>query len=477
MSSAYYNPAAEDDPYCLHVGPFGPNPSVTAHRDRFYMVCTKYDHIDIVSAPSLDAFTDTTTRSVTTIWTRSQNDKPLSYDIWNPKMFLVNNRWYIYASGVQDRRDGEPDSNYSRRLVYWVGPPGDHSPDQFGPQGWAFKYRLEGMPPYQWANDPAVFAIDEELYLAYSGWELLPQRHDPAFSADALVALSHAQRPAFQHLYIVHMAAPDRVDTRDPVKIATPTEPWEFTDNVGVVAAPVHYRSPDGSWEGLLISSAGSWSFQDSKIATLEFTGHRSSEKHKYGNTSPLDPQNWVKSRWPLLQSWNNRFVGEQPHVPPSSRRFSPDRAGAWGNSRHPVGYPYGPCSPTIVLTNSFNLRPARVRQPSHIQTIVTPSFEDDTKTLSTMSVSSAAESADTYSEKAFVFLDQNQRPIAGEDSATVPWVIFHARDPKWTFHAFAQRLFLDKVQVEGPHMRAWVGTPVDRAEAVMHQTDLRYAP
>ncbi|RYP56171.1 hypothetical protein DL771_012116 [Monosporascus sp. 5C6A] len=99
--------------------------------------------------------------------------------------------------------------------------------------------QLRKTPPddtdNSWAIDGTVFALDDSLYLVYSGWPL-----DRSATGSELV----------QELFIARMESPTSVDG-PPVSISRPDQEWEITRGAngahGVNEGPQFLAAPDGS--------------------------------------------------------------------------------------------------------------------------------------------------------------------------------------------------------------------------------------
>lgn len=149
------------------------------------------------------------------------------------------------------------------------GPDADSSPLE--KDKWNFHGRLDGMPPDQWAIDGTVITLHGSMLFVYSGWPLGTTANESR-----------------QELFIIEMTSPTSV-TGHPIRISTPDLQFEYSGTSGINEGPQFLCSPDGKWQGLVYSCAGSWT-SEYKMNVLYYT-----------NGHPLDPMSWCKSNTPLL--------------------------------------------------------------------------------------------------------------------------------------------------------------------------------
>ncbi|KAI1822930.1 glycosyl hydrolase [Xylaria intraflava] len=296
------------DDSTLTLTSFGtPDPFVNRFNSRYYFTFTTGDRIEIWSSKSLVHIESSSTKHH--IWKPPKGTEH-SADLWAPELHAIRGRWYVYYTAANARK-----GNKSHRMYVLGGPPTTEEPCG-GP--WEFLGRIHAMPE-QWAIDGTVFELQDQLYLAYSGWPLeggggsggygyATQQGIDARAANGTGANSSAEETApgmVQQLFLVRLDDPFTAGGR-PVAIGVPQQAWEITrDGAGAHAineGPQWLAAPDGRWRGLVYSCAGSWT-HEYKMATLRFRGG-----------DPLDPASWQKSRAPLLQT--RRRSGAGPYGP-----------------------------------------------------------------------------------------------------------------------------------------------------------------
>lgn len=196
-----------------------------------------------------------------------------SADLWAPELHSLQGRWYVYYAAANPAH-----GNQSHRMYVLGGPPSSEDPCH---GKWEFLGRINGMPDH-WAIDGTVFALNGDLYFAYSGWPLEG-------------ALNNEISDLVQQLFLLKLADPTNAAS-PAVTISTPQHPWEITregngTDHGINEGPQFLSSPDGSWKGLVYSAAGSWT-HEYKMGFLRYAGG-----------DPLNAEAWHKSEEPLIQT------------------------------------------------------------------------------------------------------------------------------------------------------------------------------
>src|ERR1700738_5333766 len=121
--------------------------------------------------PYCQAFTATSPKNAsfgttpTIVLTRRPKDSgsPM-IDIWAPELHIVDGSWWFYFAGNANV-DGLKGSH---RMYALSGPPASTDPME---ETSIFKFErlIRGMPD-RWAIDGTVFYINQQLYMAWSGW-------------------------------------------------------------------------------------------------------------------------------------------------------------------------------------------------------------------------------------------------------------------------------------------------------------------
>ncbi|KAF2091643.1 glycoside hydrolase family 43 protein, partial [Saccharata proteae CBS 121410] len=252
-----------------------PDPFVTFAHGKFYLTYTAGDRVEVWCSNSVLDFHNA---SKHTIW-RPPPGTHYSGGIWAPELHALNGRWYVYVA-CENPKEG----NKSHRMYVLGGPPADSDPCN---GQWDFLGPLRGVPPHQWAIDGTVAHLNGQMYFIYSGWPLD----------------GHGDNDKVQELFIVRMLNPEEADgSRPPTRISKPDHPWEKSGPSGINEGPQFLQSPDGSWQGIAYSCAGSWT-RDYKMNTIQYRGG-----------DPLHEGSWHKSDKPLIQEAKGDDNG--PHGP-----------------------------------------------------------------------------------------------------------------------------------------------------------------
>jgi GH43 family beta-xylosidase len=216
-------------------------------------------------------------------------------DVWAPELHDVGGTWYVYFAA-----DQPPKGNPGHRMYVLRGPAS--SIDPMEPTSTFSLVGLVGnLPPNQWAIDGTVFTIDNQLYLAYSGW--------PATETDGNT----------QQLFIAKMTNPVTADPAGVHMISTPTFPWESYQDPGSNGA-LHKINEGPAWlevdafKGIVFSAGASWT-SDYQLGILQYLGG-----------DPLQISSWKKYPQQLL---SNNPDGAGPYGPGHcsyySREFGSD--------------------------------------------------------------------------------------------------------------------------------------------------------
>jgi GH43 family beta-xylosidase len=190
-------------------------------------------------------------------------------DVWAPELHIVDGSWWFYFAG---NPNVDPLKG-SHRMYALRGPPASTDP-MAATSKFTFEGLIRGMPN-QWAIDGTVFYINQQLYMAWSGWP------------------PNATDPLKQYLYITKMADP--VTATGSNIISVPKFDWEkFSDPVD---NHVHEINEGPAWleigtfKGIIYSASASWA-SEYKLAILQYNGG-----------DPLQLSSWNKIQTPLLST------------------------------------------------------------------------------------------------------------------------------------------------------------------------------
>jgi GH43 family beta-xylosidase len=151
----------------------------------------EYDRIVVRGAPTIAGLS---TAAETVVWRRPTSGR-MGGHIWAPELHQINGKWYIYFAA------GDSDNVFRIRMYVLESTLADPR----DPAGW----RLRGQIVTEWdsfALDATTFAHRGRRYLVWAQGE-------PEIAVNS-------------SLYIAELANPWTLRTK-PVRIATPTRPWE----------------------------------------------------------------------------------------------------------------------------------------------------------------------------------------------------------------------------------------------------------
>ncbi|KAJ3559998.1 hypothetical protein NPX13_g9463 [Xylaria arbuscula] len=149
-----------DDSMLTLTSAGAPDPFINSFRGLYYFTYTAGDRVEIWSSSSLVDIEESATRHL--IWKPPPGTNHSAH-IWAPELHSLRGRWYVYYSAANLKQ-----GNQSHRMYVLGGPPASEDPCS---GQWEFLGQIRDMPD-QWAIDGTVFELDDQLYLAYSGWPL-----------------------------------------------------------------------------------------------------------------------------------------------------------------------------------------------------------------------------------------------------------------------------------------------------------------
>ncbi len=222
-----------------------------------------------------------------TIWTPPAGTM-YSKNVWAPEIHYINNTWYVYVAA-------DNGTNENHRMYVLQNTSANPLNDQ-----WEFKGKL-AAPSDKWAIDGNVFEYNNQLYMAWSGWE--------------------GDTNGQQDIFIAKMSDPTSLSGKR-VKISSPTYPWERNGDLGT----------DGNPEQVFVNEGPQFLEHDGKLFIVFSASGCWTDYYALGllsleGTDPMDASAWTKKEEPIFQQTPENGVYAPGH---NSFFKSPDGTEDW---------------------------------------------------------------------------------------------------------------------------------------------------
>jgi GH43 family beta-xylosidase len=232
----------------------GPDPWVVQKDTMYYYTNTFGDRLALYSTNKMS---DLKNATITTIWTPPVSGM-YSKEIWAPEIHYLQNKWYAYFAAD----DGVNDNHRIYALECDDADPVKGT--------WTFKGKISDTLADRWAIDASVFEYNNQLYMAWSGWQ-------------GSVNIE-------QDIFIAKMKDPLTLDG-PRILISSPANAWE-----SMGAPPAVNEGPEAIINNgklfLTFSASGCWTDSYS-LGLLRL---------KDGG-DPMLPTDWTKSAAPVFSS------------------------------------------------------------------------------------------------------------------------------------------------------------------------------
>jgi len=258
----------------------GQDPSAKYYNGNYYLV-QSYGYIAVMRASKLENLGQPD--ETVTVWTpTAPSGEELCCNIWAPELVFVEeeNRWYIYFAA-----DNGDNVNHRNYVLQGAGP------DPLGP--YTLLGKIAAAPTGDhYSIDSTVMNLNGQRYFIWSGWP--------------------ADVDGQQNLYIAQMSSPSTLST-DRYLISSPTDPWEFTDDLGINEGPAVLQNQGSTY--IAFSACASW---DDRYCVGLLT---------YNGGDPLDQASWLKSNGCVFQQDPGNSAYGPGH---NSFTTSPDGLEVW---------------------------------------------------------------------------------------------------------------------------------------------------
>lgn len=255
----------EKETYVNPLFDSGADPSAIFHKGMYYYTHEAGDRILLWATSDL---TDMPHARFKEVWT--PKDPENSYNLWDPEVRCINDKWYIYFAA--------DDGNTDNHQLYVI------ENDSLDPMKGEFRMKGAIMtnPEWNWGIHPTVFEHKDQLYLLWSGW---PTRRINTET---------------QCIYIARMKDPWTLDSKR-VMISQPEYEWErqwVNPDGSRTAYPIHvnegpqfFHSKDNETLIIYYSGSGCWTpYYCVGMLTAD------------ADSDLLDPSSWKKSNVPVFQ-------------------------------------------------------------------------------------------------------------------------------------------------------------------------------
>ena len=259
-------PVQKDTTFTNPLLSSGPDPWVIQQDTMYYYTHTMGDHLAIYATSRMSKLGDA---RATTIWTPPTTGD-YSKEIWAPELHTFNGKWYMYFAA--------DDGNNDNHRIYAV------ENDAANPitGTWTFKGKIADAANDHWAIDATVFQYNNQLYMAWSGWQGTTNTE--------------------QDIFIAKMSDPLTIDG-SRVLISSPTQSWETSGAPPAVnEGPEALINPAGQ---LFITYSASGCWTDNYclgLLTLRTGG------------DPMNPSDWTKSSSPVFSTTTTNSVYAPGH-------------------------------------------------------------------------------------------------------------------------------------------------------------------
>lgn len=228
-----------------------PDPWVTYKDGFYYVMHTTGGNLRIYKTSAMSRLSSA---RPTTVWTAPATG-PNSRDVWAPELFFVNGKWYIYYAADNNGVDA------THRMFVLENSSADPT------QGtWIDRGQLN-FPDNKWAIDGTLLALNDRLYMAWSGWE--------------------TDLGGAQYIYMSKLSNPYTVESTTRVRLSSPEYAWER--------------------QGFPVNEGPEFLVRANKVFLIYSASFCGTDQYALGQLSAdttanlLEPKSWAKSATPVF--------------------------------------------------------------------------------------------------------------------------------------------------------------------------------